>query len=79
MHTTATNTPNASAAETAQKKTYRLELQNGHAPQLNLYIKHIMKDQDLNRWSANPEGFNQWLRTAVAGYMRQVSIVICTR
>ena len=78
MLNTAPNT-NASAATIAQKTSYRLELPNGYPPQLNSYIARIMRSQDLEAWKANPAGLGEFIRTAVAGYMAQVSVVIVTR
>ena len=46
-----------------------LELPNGEAAQIGLYINRILKTQDLVYWQGNPVGFDQWLRKTVCDYV----------
>lgn len=53
-----------------------LELPNGYPAQLSLYIKQIVRTQDLNAWRNNPDGFDAWLKGCICDYVQNLKAVI---
>ena len=53
-----------------------LEMQNGEMAQPALYLRNILKTQDLAAWSSNPEGLRDWLASTMADYFRNLDVKI---
>ena len=64
-----------------QQRAYRacLELPNGDAAQIGLYITQILRTQDLVQWQGNPAQFDQWLKKAICDYVNNCYCVIRAR
>ena len=52
------------------KNIATLEMENGNPAQLGLYIRGLVKSQDLNRWKQDRAGFDFWLKSQVCNFVK---------
>ncbi len=59
-----------------QRLTLHLELANGEPAQPMIYMKRLLKTQDLEQWNGHPEELRDWLAESMANYFKNVTVKI---
>lgn len=59
-----------------QRLTLHLELANGEPAQPMIYMKNLLKTQDLEAWNGKSEELRDWLADQMANYFRNVQVHI---
>jgi len=60
-----------------QRLTLHLELENGEQAQPMIYMRRLLKTQDLSKWNGQPEAMRDWLAEQMANYFKRIQVHIC--
>ncbi len=59
-----------------QRLTLHLEMANGEQAQPLIYMKRLLKTQDLEAWNGRQDELRDWLAQSMADYFKNVTVKI---
>jgi hypothetical protein len=59
-----------------QRLTMHLELENGETAQPMIYLRRLLKTQDLSAWNGHQDELRDWIADAMQNYFKRVQVRI---